>query len=218
MLNCNPDSERKELEINGVGIEHYACVWRRGKGIEIGYGHFGFVLVSLCPEPWEDPLITQNCQDTADDADVIASLPVFDENGAVYKNIFCAICHGVKPENIYKWRAKIEFLPNGKETYDPRFNLTFFGTPTGRFVFEPPNDTVGIARTCPVKTVNSCLGNFINTSLETACREYFAPVGVNRTHYQNPHCAMCNGFTNIQPTASCGTLCPSVLQLHLQLE
>ena len=127
-----------------------------------GYEHFGFVLVSLCPESWEDSLITQNCQDTADDAGR-HRFPscILMKKGAVYKNIFCAFCHRVKPENIYKWRANIEYLPNGNQTYDSRFNLTFFGTPTGRFLFESANDTIGIARTCPVKTVSSCLGKFI---------------------------------------------------------
>ncbi|XP_033640866.1 uncharacterized protein LOC117301092 [Asterias rubens] len=191
--NCNPAPEVQEIEINGIGIHHYSCVWTPGKGAQQGYEYFGFALVSICPDSWTNSFVAESCQNEADDGDVIGSLPVYVDNGAVYKNVFCAICHGVQPASLKKWSANLEYH--------------FSGEPTGRYVFEPSNDTLGVARTCPVKTVNSCLEEYSGTSLERACRDYFAPLVRNKTNYRNPHCAMCNGFDNIGPDETCGLLC-----------
>ncbi|XP_038051846.1 uncharacterized protein LOC119724729 isoform X2 [Patiria miniata] len=207
--NCHPASDWTEAKMKGVAIQYYSCVWMPGQSGKYRYQYFGWALVSFCPESWDVSFIRENCEKMASDDDVIGSLPVYDSEGAVYKNVFCAICHGVEPAHLQKWNANLEYEydQSGSTTFDSRFNVTIDGTPTGRYVYEPPgNNSLGTARTCPARTVSSCSPQFANTTLEAACLDYFAPLHLNGSHYKNPHCGMCNGL-NVVPNANCGPLC-----------
>ncbi|XP_038051849.1 uncharacterized protein LOC119724733 [Patiria miniata] len=210
--NCDPTPDSGGELMNGVDIRYYACVQTPGMEVVERYAHFGFALVSFCPQQWTGPdFLKLECEQMPFPLDVIASLPVFDNEGAVYKNIFCALCHGVEANEIRKWTAKLEYedytMPGSTYT-DPRLNVTIIdGTPTGRYVVEPPEDgSGGFPRTCPVSTIGSCLQEFSNSSHEAACKEYFAPTVVNSVRYKNPHCALCNGQF-AYPTDTCLSTC-----------
>ncbi|XP_038051390.1 uncharacterized protein LOC119724415 [Patiria miniata] len=210
--NCDPQPDSGRDVMNGVDLRYYACVSTLGMDLVERYDHyFGVALVSFCPQQWTGPdFLKLECEQMPSPLDVIASLPVFDNEGAVYKNIFCALCHGVDANEIHKWTARLEYYTMPGSTYtDPRLNVTIIdGRSTGRYVVEPPEDgSGGISRTCPLSTIGSCLQEFSNSSQEAACKEYFAPTRVNYVRYKNPHCAMCNGEI-VYPIDTCVSLCP----------
>ncbi|XP_038052416.1 LOW QUALITY PROTEIN: uncharacterized protein LOC119725128 [Patiria miniata] len=191
-----------------VDLGHYACVSvTRQVQMDDNYDNWGYALVSFCPKWWTDASTRQSCEKMADRDDVIGTLPIYDEEGAVYKNVFCAACHRVGPESLHPWPISVQYIDNGGnfQMFDWKFNVTVHGVPTGIYSVEPPPHIT--ARSCPVNTIKSCLPEFKNTSLESACQQYFAPLEINAALYHNPHCAMCNGLS-VSPTDTCRSLCP----------
>ncbi|XP_022104483.1 uncharacterized protein LOC110986690 [Acanthaster planci] len=201
--NCNPAAEWGEIQINTVSLEHYSCVWV--PGYDSDYDLTGFALVSSCPDTLADSFLRQKCERKAALGDLVGILPVYVVEGAVYKNVFCALCHGIKTEQLHTWKASIEYINGNNVTHYPHLNMTIKGTPTGRIMFSPRRSSSGlqgVARRCPIKTTGTCLEEYRNTTLEDACRDYFASVKVGSFRFHNPHCAMCNNLT-VQPTATC---------------
>ena len=123
-----------DFKIKGVNIDHYSCIAVPNAGNHLGKEYMGLALVSFCPKQWVEPVIKQDCEMQAADGDVIASLPVQGDSGAIYKNIFCAICHGVEAKNLTKWKT---YAINGRFATKPlpTRRVPVGGTPTGRYIF-----------------------------------------------------------------------------------
>ncbi|ELT99274.1 hypothetical protein CAPTEDRAFT_208644 [Capitella teleta] len=49
-------------------------------------------LVVKCPVNWANETVRVNCEDSAP-SDLLLNIPVTDDNGVVYQNKFCALCH-----------------------------------------------------------------------------------------------------------------------------
>ncbi|XP_038051847.1 deleted in malignant brain tumors 1 protein-like [Patiria miniata] len=186
---CRTPPDGSEITINGVDLHYYACVPLTSRILSERFADFGFALVSVCPDGWVDSVVRRSCEMAAAEDDLLGSLPVYIEEGAVYKNLFCAICHGVNTRVLNTWSIDTERWDPNKLWIDP-----------------PLDGEFGSARSCPITSDRSCVGEFLNTSLEAACNDYFAPFFKSRIFYRNPHCAMCKGL-HLHPSDSCGKQC-----------
>lgn len=57
-------------------------------------------MIAMCPTHWADPTTGSQCEswdslNTLNFVDDVTFLPVQDENGTVYANVYCALCHNV---------------------------------------------------------------------------------------------------------------------------
>ncbi len=74
-----------------VKIDEYQCVYDRLLKADV-------LLVTRCPEVWEDEFISSRCSGEND-----FSAHVYDYLGTNYFNIFCAFCHGHTLSQIHPW-------------------------------------------------------------------------------------------------------------------
>ncbi|XP_038051635.1 uncharacterized protein LOC119724595 [Patiria miniata] len=186
------------LELGGFTADWFGCVWVLGSQ----FTHIGYVMVDRCPDDWRDGSMRSLCDKPVDATDVIGSMPVYDEQGVDFKNIFCALCNGRSLNRLNRW--DVLGSDNGIEstvnTYYPSLNQTL---PTKGWVSNPPENHTEI-RKCPAHVIDTCLDEFRGTETERACRSYYAPIRADEKNirYRNPHCAMCNGKVLV-PDNSC---------------
>ena len=141
-----------------------------------------------CPGDNVDPL----CK-TIDSSDLLTGLPVVDENeGVVYRNVFCARCNSVVNTSYWQLVADCGRIPssvlptdNAKLTSFIRENCSINYTPTVR---QQPH-----IKRCLAAQSNCSSNERLNAQpiLEELCSFYALPVCGNP--YKNPHCALCNG-------------------------
>ena len=160
-------------------------------------GHF---LISLCPNNWTDNSgIRDECQKDARFEGLLA-IPVQGPNGRHYKNIYCALCHGLQPDDVLYWTvafiARSSF--NTISLNDSQI-LNLDKYPVLRQLFnkelKPPyleNTTtpVTLPRTCIVLNVRSCPVSDIQTA--DTCSQHYAPIVWNGQTYKNIFCTHCN--------------------------
>ncbi|XP_072046511.1 uncharacterized protein [Amphiura filiformis] len=142
----------------------------------------GLQMVSTCPSSWKESFIIFQCESQAD------GIPVFDEFGYNYRNIFCAICHYRELNMIHPWK---EIPSDSRDCF--RSSLSIGGT----FLRISDNDAVvgNRIRWCyadPCTTLS-------NSSLVNSCRSYLLLrcicvlyVGFKDCRiFKNHHCSRC---------------------------
>ncbi|KAJ8031665.1 G-protein coupled receptor Mth2 [Holothuria leucospilota] len=176
--------------------EFLQCRSLPGLSLEAGVnGHpKGYYTVSDCQEV-ADKILSSKCVEEPDQHSYIPAakfLPVRDDRGILYKNVYCAKCNGVSETKLETWKAKhdcpecprkIDILSDNRiKLVDPNCEITALYQ-------------WSTARSCS-SFVNTCLENFTNIDVTNACRRYLLPGFFNNKIYQNPHCAACNGMVN----------------------
>ena len=121
-------------------------------------------------------------------------IPVTGENGKVYRNAYCAKCHGVT--NFRHWGLRVccfDAIKNGSDVAYERLYLLENYT----WELSPGNESAMSASVCT--KANEC-ETAVNTSessqytdLENKCRVYSQLVEADGVLYKNFHCATCNG-------------------------
>ncbi|XP_033640568.1 uncharacterized protein LOC117300831 [Asterias rubens] len=184
--------------------DNFKCVWLPGSE----FTNIGYVIVSQCPAGWTDEGTRDLCEGPVDSADVIRSLPVYDEQNVDFKNIYCALCNGRSFDRLQRWDVSatdsVNFSSGGQ--YYPGLNQSL---PTKGWLVTPPSGHL-VVRECSAHLVDTCLSEFRGSEIEKACSAYYAPIRVDNTEtrYRNPHCAMCHGQT-VEPQNSClEQVCP----------
>ena len=116
----------------------------------------------------------------------------------VYKNMFCAMCHGVAESEVIEWTTKARCTSKSEQQF-----LTDLanGVNTCNLLFEEPNTNVRHRR---------CNANYKNPNFEQNkrhlrdcyfCQLYVLPIGAhNDTLYKNPHCMLCDGLYTLEET------------------
>ncbi|XP_038052418.1 uncharacterized protein LOC119725129 [Patiria miniata] len=192
------DRTPPSLERGGFTTDWFGCVWIPGSQ----FTHIGFVVVERCPEDWRDEGTRALCEKPINVTDVIGSIPVYDDQGVDFKNIFCALCNRRSLARLSRWDifGSDNVISSTANLYHPSLNQTL---PTKGWAVTPPKGHTEI-RKCPAHVIDTCLVDFRGTDMETACRAYYAPVRTDRENirYRNPHCAMCNGKI-LEPDNSC---------------
>ncbi|XP_038052444.1 uncharacterized protein LOC119725155 [Patiria miniata] len=193
---CSPGA--LTLERGEFTIEDFGCVWLPGSQ----FTHIGYALIDHCPITWTDPGTRDLCHRPVDLRDVIGSLPVYDEQGVDFKNIYCAICHGRSLDKLKRW--DVSGSDNDRDSTVPLLYPSLNQTlPSKGWVISPPLGHEAI-RKCPAHLTDICFEQYRGTPTDAGCQAYYAPVKLEDSNirYRNPHCAMCNG-RNIVPDNSC---------------
>ena len=151
-----------------------------------------FYLVPSCPPTWKEAFIRSRCSLQHD------GMPVFDENGYNFRNIFCALCHSRKIRNVQPYRA-VEYYPyvchkSGMFVTQGIPGLFDYGYSFDNFV----EFLVGNRfRRCLNSLYDQCPLSS-NISVSTFCKSYVLERCVvkddNIFSVKNLHCAVCNGF------------------------
>ncbi|XP_072028792.1 uncharacterized protein [Amphiura filiformis] len=209
---CSLDNP-SDHTINGVNIGYYECIGLPGHE----RNNNGLVLVGKCPDSWKDINTRLNCEIKRDVSDIVGLIPVHDSDKVVYKNIYCALCHGKSMEDVTFWTVTTEYDPTrGTGVIDPELGIF---VPGGYFVgykVEWPDESVR-PRSCPSSFIESCPSDFKDAKIISACQSYFAPVYFSQflypeypNPYRNPHCALCNGVPENLFTVYCNGQCVPV--------
>ncbi|XP_038051634.1 uncharacterized protein LOC119724594 [Patiria miniata] len=192
------DRRAPSLERGGFTADRFGCVWVPGSQ----FTFTGFVMIDRCSDDWRDEGIRALCEKPINATDVIGSLPVFDDQGVDFSNIFCALCNHRSLGKLSRWDVFSSYnkISSTTNTYYTSLNQTL---PTKGWIITPPKNHTEI-RKCPAHLIDTCLVDFRGTEMERACRAYYAPVRTDRENirYRNPHCAMCNG-KELVPDDSC---------------
>ncbi|XP_014675157.1 PREDICTED: uncharacterized protein LOC106815238 [Priapulus caudatus] len=169
-----------------------------------------FLLVTKCPEAWENANIRRKCEKDGDDFD---SEPVYqtpfyeesgDKQGITYRNMFCAVCHSRKLLELRQWFAemKCDRTIRNKETIEQGNETNISDLiKSCKFHTHPPWNIQHRPHYCVLKygyghynnITSTCLANdmlqqptILNNLawLSEMCDAYFAPVASLFTGYR----------------------------------
>ncbi|XP_038052460.1 uncharacterized protein LOC119725171 [Patiria miniata] len=165
----------------------------------------GYLMVGKCPPSWNDADVRHLCEAPEDESDLLLLLPVVSSDDAMtsFRNIYCAICHGVPLATVTSWR--IEFTV----PLDPSFrNANYIGLDeivnilNSSKIFNESNirfkHKLHTLRSCVPNLIDDCPSDYDDERVIRACRSYLTPVvhPVSNVAYRNWHCAFCNNATH----------------------
>ncbi|KAJ8036111.1 Cadherin EGF LAG seven-pass G-type receptor 1 [Holothuria leucospilota] len=173
-----------------------------------------FYMVTKCLGSLEDVrnITTSQCENMVLDVDdLLACTPVFDSEGVVYKNVFCALCSDVPISEVTSWSLQIDkdyFKMNGTNrtaTSMDSVGRYRFNSDRGKILIEPPETGhIGYPRWCTKYQEPFCkdLLNYTST--------FFAPLVKQNIftgevfYYHNPlvHKCVFQDITSIRDLCS----------------
>lgn len=182
---CCHDMKRDKLFRKDPGIIRFmSCV-----DIEVIYktikdgANNGFMMVTQCPTNNTTNDVYKCVNYSQND------IPVTDNTGVVYRNIYCAACHGV--DNFVFWG--ISFAFDTCKFDHLSFNTTYIKesiallTTAGcRMIFSPPDDY----RQQPLIFPRHCIKQKMVYNNSTKCRQFMNPVYITRekVYVRNAFC------------------------------
>ena len=190
-------------------------------------GSMAIHVVNSCPVNYHEEHVLEFCEnDIMDEDDFLLHTPVSETQfGIVFKNIFCALCHGYDTDDIRYWILELEchFPPENRIFSNQTANESeTSGEPVTTFGpnytdMNSTNSTVeeitGMAETCTKLSVtpndvpsprycfntdDSCPATWNDTFTDDMCINGPKAVvynGETRMAYRNRHCAECDGVS-----------------------
>lgn len=134
-------------------------------------------VVSKCSPYWTDDFVKRACHQRQHPQDLLQSTPVYDDDGVVYRNTFCALCNDVTPSRLTTYQILLTDRNNQSQGMQTQY--------LGGVVF--PEGDLGIPRTCSVTPY------FCRYSDIDLCLAYHAPIAWN---YRNPSCLACDRYVS----------------------
>lgn len=146
--------------------------------------------------------------------------PVYDNIGVTFKNVYCAICHGRKVENISPWTIGKPYRVGTLLVEDDVFNIKL---PIGN-EYDPIADFQSKnlkLRACHQNLNVSCSDSLKSSTdaekssnFQTRCRLYYAPIKkivgpYGLTTFRNPDCYICADLPLNRPPEGVGYCYPS---------
>lgn len=204
-------------QLTQTGDEYVKCIQTVDFYAEERVPRLGHRLISFCPVEWDDPTgIRELCQKDIGFVASIQGTPVSAGNNSHYKNVFCALCHGVALGDVKYW---VSFFNKRPQSITYYFNNTMLvhmdrfhsKRQTMRRSVRPfmPNDygrggerqPLTSPRSCVVEDVTSCPQRSSRTEVDI-CHDVYAPVVLNVTTYRNMFCIEC-AFSQSGLTVDC---------------
>ena len=157
-------------------------------------------LIDTCSASWTEPFIQSQCKHYSN------GMPVFDDLGNNFRNIFCAICNYRKLSRIHTWKIIpvetdkcLKSLPCGGEKFCSARNQCFI---IKKYHLQVPpyslkeflvgsHFRVCYKDECPT-TSTPMLSRKCNSYVFFHC-----PFGIKNKVFKNPHCAVCNGHRSV---------------------
>ncbi|XP_038052044.1 uncharacterized protein LOC119724846 [Patiria miniata] len=179
----------------------------------------GFWLVAVCPPDWTGAAaVTELCEKTVG-MDGLAAVPVTGFDRRHYRNVYCAMCHGLPHTNVTFWTISYVDKTKSFNSFIPNrivLQIARGQVPSDDFqkLFSPPNfqDAEYLSsfmlRTCRILDAISC--PISDPRAVELCQRHYAPITWNGTTYRNFACARCDD-TPIPPTDILSTWCTQSL-------
>ncbi|KAJ8031519.1 G-protein coupled receptor Mth2 [Holothuria leucospilota] len=138
-----------------------------------------YMMVSSCPNTWNNGLIRERCI-ANDSSDFFNFLPVHDGNGVLFKNSYCALCHGTSVDEMLPWK-----IGRNGTSYKALPARNIWGSK-----YEICEEKFYFYKTCPYKT---------NYTLTEQCETLMEPIRFqNGLGIKNEKCMICNNI-RLQP-------------------
>ena len=205
---CCVESQYKH---NTTGKE-FACVSTSILNEERSVNTIAYFMIASCPESQSDSEIPNGVAELCE-AQSLSSPPISDNRtGLVYRNKYCAQCHGVLEKEQISWQSQWrcnnslnETFNEGNLTIDAGFllsscNVSLFVQPWNVVLSLPL-----LPRRCDARVTYTCqppTGTDTSTAeyraLRELCRDELVNVRItessNTTLYKNEFCALCSTF------------------------
>ena len=127
--------------------------------------------------------------------DTMSRIPVIGPNGILYRNVYCAVCHGLQTTQLTPWQATltcdedvVELLGQPEfDTYHLCLNCSLFTDPPALPTSSMSRTTYHLPqRVCVPDTLSSC-----DHGDNDVCNKYTALMKYDDDIYRNPHCLAC---------------------------
>ena len=159
-----------------------------------------YSLVTRCPN--DTDIETKSlCEDKPSGHDLSRFVTV-STNESLYRNIYCAQCHGIKQEDVIFWSPDFRCEQHPPMTLSMKDYLKYLLNMCVLALTPPGTGISTDAAKCRYVGKNSCprvrIDGTVNTeSIISACTRYSAPVEYqsDSRSFKNPHCAICNGYS-----------------------
>ena len=163
---------------------------------------FGVWMISSCPKNWTQTDVKELCGKS----EVISydnhkdHVPVIDQRGNTYKNLYCAQCQGVGLSELTFYNLQFGCDISVSKWYTRNeiweFLFNFCGTPYWR----PPRGAT--RRYCHnVGSNDYCYDNSLSAKVQKKCVNGSLRVvyrdGLQPENYFNPYCALCSNVKNV---------------------
>ncbi|XP_071816603.1 uncharacterized protein [Apostichopus japonicus] len=167
-------------------------------------------MVSKCPTSWKGhDLCSRHTAPenylnlTVNDIE-LTNIPASSNEGILFRNIFCAVCHAVEIENIILWEIQMECY--AQVTFESG-NLTLHEIIQNHTdqcvevkVIQPPNlfehqqffEVPCTKEDARYIQIDTCRSDYKHSSIEKSCHEIYAPILHNNSWFKNKYCVECN--------------------------
>ncbi len=156
--------------------------------------------VIKCPSTWENRHEKELCDNADEHASVnhLAKWPVSDSAGIVYKNVYCALCHGRLDYQFWHGNMTCEVPMNATSRQYARYLqngtcvLQAYMPPTEVWLKETARLCKRIVKTCRQTWSDGCVRDLCEGPASVVSYVYNTK---KRKGYKNKYCAHCNGVT-----------------------
>ncbi|XP_072166366.1 uncharacterized protein [Diadema setosum] len=162
---------------------------------------FSYNFVTRCPEDWP-PFSEERtkCELLPDVNDTLTIVPVSLGGAVTFKNVYCALCHGVSPPDLTGWKVNIHC---GTDVQEDETNVIMEryrrGMCTLRFDDDSVRcDTCSALRHCFASEIRTCPTHYEGLVVKEGCERFRAPFADYRKQetyeniYRNMYCFECN--------------------------
>ncbi|XP_070533343.1 uncharacterized protein [Ptychodera flava] len=157
--------------------------------------------INRCPPFWSDDNVRTLCEDNDT---FLSRVPVFGPEGVLYKNVFCAACHGIQRHDVEFWDVNTTCSSDTANKSLPELAQSSLST-SCKVIYFPPQNSNHSPR-LPCGNVWSDCNDEGDIVMEKACKTYAAVVyhAGKGSWVKNPHCSLCRkaGINNLM----CGTV------------
>lgn len=131
-------------------------------------------MVANCPSTWTNHKVVSECEANVTFSNFLSIFPVHNEVGILFKNSYCALCHGTAVEDMLPWILESD---GSKRWVAPPRNI--WGSQ-----FNVCNEGFNFFKSCPPGT---------NKTISEKCDSYLKPQISYDGVIKNEHCGFCNG-------------------------
>ena len=179
---------QQEAKTEKFIFEHSDCIQAENRS-------GAYWMINKCPGGFEDSLTSQKCENGQYYG--LDSLPVewTDSNERIwlFRNIFCAFCHGRRlgEDTLVMWKPFVKCFNKDDKTIILAGIINLYDIPPScRVSLKPPKKISDVyQRKCDYKAQHNVTCE--SSAFQRLCDSYMYYVKTDTKFFRNPHCAMC---------------------------
>eukprot|EP00057_Strongylocentrotus_purpuratus_P018178 XP_011672652.1 PREDICTED: uncharacterized protein LOC105442336 [Strongylocentrotus purpuratus] len=181
-----PEEEKFDMPAS-VRPDMYSCFSTRKEN---------YLFVSRCPPAWDGSDSQARCENTTDFSDPLIFVPVSLGTQVTFRNVYCAICHGVQPANLTSWPVDFHCSDDKILPLDIDEMLDRIRSGMCNHTIDDANkiSRTPAYRPCAVDVISKCPEDFVDNGIAEACAGFIAPLQPPETQsvFANGYCVACN--------------------------